>query len=896
MGPKKEDIILKAGKSNNLDTNVMEILEIFRTDLKTISTDTNDDLHQLSSILQSTGYFSAKINQISEELKALKFKSVTDLYMLQVFIVHAVFKARELKSNTYAKSDYKKVNSIYNMWKVYVALCNGTYVIQHPDTFPHVSSESKRSAQQTQTYLTRLFSAKHKNFQMLQQNEIEEEIFDTFLKENYKSIRREKNIKDLYGFCLKTGELVSVAGVDAQADFPVRILAVKTSYRLMGIGLTVYAMIYFELFRVPFPVPQDYTTYFSSEGKLLYENFFNTYKKLMSMSIPANAVSTSMSDPLAENAAAFCLNQKQLAQWQRLQAPLDFQARQKVLGKLEEVVGENDDVVANAFKVGLKQGDFLTLREGGWVNDEVINFYIQLLKERDTALCSKLDFRRPSHYFTSLFISKLLNLGPKGSGIYEYPGVRAWTKKVDVFAMDMLFIPINIENSHWTLVVVNVQKCEIHYYDSLNRSEDKYLEAVQRWLHDEAKDKDKSYNAALWKHYSRESSVPQQQNGFDCGVFLCVCAEYLTEGLPLQCYSQSDMGHYRLKIGYAILVKGENISLNKRSREDSISLPSKRSTADNGLKTVQSPLANFTVEELKLMGCVNNTPYPIFVVSKIIQEVYSIQRKFLGELGGGSANGPIYGEITLGSMQRVMGLLVESCGWNSSSLIVDVGSGLGKPNYHAANFDIRARLSIGVEIVADRWIMSMSTLREIGLVALKPGLLDTNQAPSITGVNFIQGDISAARTLDPFTHIYQFDLGFEPALQESIAEKFNNSRSAQYLVSYRSPREIAAYGYQAELVQQCPTSLCGSGEGHAAYFYRRTNQPPAATPRENLVLPARASTRGCPGLSETSVYCDPFFLDSARLAVGDSEALLKHATGVVLGFWNQSRPRRGNLN
>lgn len=30
------------------------------------------------------------------------------------------------------------------------------------------------------------------------------------------------------------------------------------------------------------------------------------------------------------------------------------------------------------------------------------------------------------------------------------------------------------------------------------------------------------------------------------------------------------------------------------------------------------------------------------------------------------------------------------------------------------------------------------------------------------------------RIQDPFTHIYQFDLGFPPPLQQSIANKFNN--------------------------------------------------------------------------------------------------------------------------
>lgn len=40
-------------------------------------------------------------------------------------------------------------------------------------------------------------------------------------------------------------------------------------------------------------------------------------------------------------------------------------------------------------------------------------------------------------------------------------------------------------------------------------------------------------------------------------------------------------------------------------------------------------------------------------------------------------------------------------------------------------------------------------------------------------VNFIVGDIDKAESFDPFTHIYMYDLGFPPELQQSIAQKFN---------------------------------------------------------------------------------------------------------------------------
>ena len=39
--------------------------------------------------------------------------------------------------------------------------------------------------------------------------------------------------------------------------------------------------------------------------------------------------------------------------------------------------------------------------------------------------------------------------------------------------------------------------------------------------------------------------MPQQCNGVDCGVFTTMCADFISDDLPLN-YHQSEMSHYRL--------------------------------------------------------------------------------------------------------------------------------------------------------------------------------------------------------------------------------------------------------------------------------------------------------------------------------------------------------------
>ncbi len=238
---------------------------------------------------------------------------------------------------------------------------------------------------------------------------------------------------------------------------------------------------------------------------------------------------------------------------ERLAKPSSEEAS-KVSAVLNGSPAQDLEVLIVKSGIDITQSKFKCLDHSTWLNDEPINFYMLMLKERDTALCEKFQGRKPSWYFSSLFINRLMNLGAGGSGKYDYTGVRRWTKKFDVFAQKNIYMPVNINNSHWTLMVVCVEKKEIHFYDSMNGSGTKYLQAAQRWIVDEAKaKKDIILDPSEYKLIANHAHTPQQNNGYDCGVFSTICADYLSDDLPLTCYSQSDMNMFRVKIGAAIL-------------------------------------------------------------------------------------------------------------------------------------------------------------------------------------------------------------------------------------------------------------------------------------------------------------------------------------------------------
>jgi hypothetical protein len=49
----------------------------------------------------------------------------------------------------------------------------------------------------------------------------------------------------------------------------------------------------------------------------------------------------------------------------------------------------------------------------------------------------------------------------------------------------------------------------------------------------------------------------------------------------------------------------------------------------------------------------------------------------------GGVGGAIFGEITQHKFQLIINFMKEHCGFDRNSLFLDIGSGMGKPNFHA---------------------------------------------------------------------------------------------------------------------------------------------------------------------------------------------------------------------
>lgn len=229
------------------------------------------------------------------------------------------------------------------------------------------------------------------------------------------------------------------------------------------------------------------------------------------------------------------------------------------------------------------------------------------------------------------------------------------------------------------------------------------------------------------------------------------------------------------------------------------------------------------------------------VVQDAVRKVYKTIKKRTGSIGGNASFGPIYGELTMGSMQKIINVMKEHTGFCSSSRFIDVGSGIGKPNLHVS-IDPGVEFSYGIEVEHARWLLSMNCLQ---------GAMNDIDGNCL----FEHGDIKGAKIFDPFTHVYMFSIGFPPKLWCELSNMWNRS-SSQYLICYHGPKDIIGnYEFQVELLVQIPTSMHGSKEGHMGYVYQRCGKV--------------GSTEKQP----QRLVVDPYFARAWELVKGNPDAL-----------------------
>ena len=161
------------------------------------------------------------------------------------------------------------------------------------------------------------------------------------------------------------------------------------------------------------------------------------------------------------------------------------------------------------------------------MNDEVVNYYFALLEAR----ADRLDATGRTPMLTAFYGSFFL------TAYNEYKSVKRWSlqKNIKLLDFDKVFIPVHVHGNHWCLAVINFLDRRFEYYDSLmGRPAPDLFPRLREYVVQEAKAYSDcpNYNLEGWEEYVPQN-IPHQDNGYDCAVYMCRYADYLSDGLDL---------------------------------------------------------------------------------------------------------------------------------------------------------------------------------------------------------------------------------------------------------------------------------------------------------------------------------------------------------------------------
>lgn len=202
--------------------------------------------------------------------------------------------------------------------------------------------------------------------------------------------------------------------------------------------------------------------------------------------------------------------------------------------------GKDNKTLVTLFDIPVKVTDLKTLADKQWLNDVVIEVYLKTLNTDKV-------FTFNSYFFTTL----------ESRG---YQGVQKWMKraKVSIKDLEQIIVPINVHQTHWVTGIINMKDKKIWYLDSLAKRETPHGERALSLLKDYVVGETKRQGVAelsegfVTKHIT---SCPQQQNGFDCGVFTLMNSLCSAQNRAFD-YQPSEARMFRRAIAHTILHHG----------------------------------------------------------------------------------------------------------------------------------------------------------------------------------------------------------------------------------------------------------------------------------------------------------------------------------------------------
>merc|ERR1711962_984121 len=191
---------------------------------------------------------------------------------------------------------------------------------------------------------------------------------------------------------------------------------------------------------------------------------------------------------------------------------------------------KDDEDVIKRFNINITKKDLYCLTGDRWLNDKVIEFYLQMIAARSsTSLYGKMP---TIHTMSTYFFLNLIMRGYEGS-------IQRWNKDVDIFTFHMVLVPIHLLE-HWCLAIIDFRNKALLYYDPMGGENMPALSALLNYIgREHMYKKGRPIDLKLWAK-EMVKDWPEQENTADCGMFVVKAAEFFSRGAPVK-FSQEDM-------------------------------------------------------------------------------------------------------------------------------------------------------------------------------------------------------------------------------------------------------------------------------------------------------------------------------------------------------------------
>ena len=128
-----------------------------------------------------------------------------------------------------------------------------------------------------------------------------------------------------------------------------------------------------------------------------------------------------------------------------------------------------------------------------------------------------LQKRNPKVAYVNIAVSKAL---PPATPNFDYALVRDMHPELDMFAKDLILMPIHARSNHWTLLDTDLRRKRIAYYDSVRGDRTIYVASAKAFLQAKAGDLGQPIDMDERDIYPNAADdFPAQPNGYDCGLY-----------------------------------------------------------------------------------------------------------------------------------------------------------------------------------------------------------------------------------------------------------------------------------------------------------------------------------------------------------------------------------------